>query len=694
MTLLLMIIVWQFKDPRCGGFVNPNDRYCQKGKLINAPIPNSCDPISNTIFTQNLLRFLEYMTNTIHRARPSPLKKILSDLTPNGNVYSGVLVFAIPELLKILPSDFGQNYTTPYGVISFYETMIPCIQETDSLCRYLVGKDDLVQNNLCLEYFRFQKHKLIIQQNQKCPFVITDHNPNLWIEDIPFFNSLGLLGTFSLTSSQAVVVFNDLPVQDFRLNYWSYNVYIADDLNPDLTCSPYLQTHVASVTTPFNMFHCVAESGNKFNPLTGQGTLQSGHVRFYLVITFNKLLGEEIVQELKTRGAPVDCIHVCEIPTGAGTMPIDPSLPNPNRFTTNDALYQPQYQRLCSFLRLSLQPDATEEEKSRLRDFIYHKDNYLDSFDVVLVEKGNLSSQNIQLFSTVSIPRFISPRVDEIFLYKNEFQHIQKKVNSLLWRGYHLKRLPTRPTTLNIFAPEFRKVRNTKKPYQGGWQAIQLAGNAQGDNSDTQYRTSKADCLADGDVMIALCMNHASLKNCIYNSINLVDVNKAYGYDGFVMDASQRYYIILIGRNVELVNRTESILQSALNDIDILFHKILIRTGSSVDGNIPMCHQVLMVERIYMNTIFSCINDPTKVYALEDLFGDRLQDLHVDTEDDAWNSLITTTAPDASTLIQPVFIKASFSKQVITKILGAILVFVLILLMITIWLFENQKAKK
>jgi hypothetical protein len=450
------------------------------------------------------------------------------------------------------------------------------------------------------------------------------------------------------------------------------------------------------MVAPFNMFHAVAHAQKPFNPLTGQGTIRPGHVRFFIVLTYNKTIGDKVKNMLMTqKDIPFDCVHVFELPAGNNTMHIDPELPNPNNLSSSDPLFQPQYQRVCSFLRLSLSPHATDDEKARLTSFINHKDEYAQSFQVVLMDFSNSETTN-QPYAQLRLPQMIAPFISESELFSSQWKDMCRRIKSSF--GWHrTQHIPTRYSTLNIFAPRFRNIRNTKHPYRGGFQAIQLAGNAQGDNYDAQYRTSKATCLGLEDVFIAFCVNHASLRNCIYNSINVVDVNKAYGYDAVAFDSSfsNLFYIVLIGRHQEHVNTTEHMLRQRLSSDDILFSKIIIRTGLSIDGDIPLCHQVLIVERIYINMRYASNTDTDVVYNVSDLFGTDLQQLRETTDETQWKSLVNVVAPDIQTMIEPLYVKVSFSSTFVQTLLFWILFTVILCLLVitTVWLCWQTKRK-
>ena len=417
--------------------------------------------------------------------------------------------------------------------------------------------------------------------------------------------------------------------------------------------------------------------------------MTKGHVRFYTILSLDPVLADRVRKRLESSAPyPYDFIYTFEVPAGPGSMKIDPTIQNPNGLTTHDAAYHPSYQRLTCLLRLSPSPRATAEQKNRMEAFIYAKAPYTNYFDVVLVDFGAPSRHpSSNLYSSYHLPPMIPPPINETAQYGKEFRRIRSLVrHKLWWSGYSTSSLRTRNSVLNIFAPLYRNLLTTTKPYLGGFQALQLAGNGQGDNYDAQYRLSQSGCLTDNNAMVALCTNHASFRNCAYNSINVIDSNKAYGYDGVVLDRTfpYRYYMVLIGRNVDFLQQVETRVRQGLGAMqnDVYFHKIFVRTGPTSQGDVPLCHRLLMVERTYLNTAFPSQTDPGTTYRLTDLFGDNLDGLRHDAPDEAWKSLSNVVAPQNETLLSPHYMMVSFSPQNVQRLfLCAVLVLFLLLLL-------------
>ena len=108
---------------KCPGSLNPNMNACYINGNIKLPIErnSNCDPIDTKKYEENLLLFTLLIENLFMNISP------LFPSSSEYNTYSGIFYFANKALLKILPSDFGQNYITPYGIPSFPNYYINCI---------------------------------------------------------------------------------------------------------------------------------------------------------------------------------------------------------------------------------------------------------------------------------------------------------------------------------------------------------------------------------------------------------------------------------------------------------------------------------------------------------------------------------------------------------------------------------------
>lgn len=667
LLFIMIFSLWlylRFKSPYCGGTVNPNMRYCKNGKLINGQIPESeCNPIAVIQLDYYIATFLNYLLH-IENITPNTTFIQLQNSFPSYKIHKGLFYFAIPELLKILPTDFGQNNYTPYGILSFFNLYSSCVSNPGSFCKSIFSKSDIKNSageSLCQLYFNTRK--------KECVFPIQDTNPSLYIEDNDFFNEIGLLGAVSLYPQQVIVLHCHFPVKLLELNYWSFNLYIADDLNPNLVCQPFRQTLVASIAPSFHIYSAASQDPQKRNPVL------LDEIEGYIVIGLDIEEMNKISNYIETNFS-YQFLQVVPLPVGQQSIKLDPKIPNPNHLIADQPAFQHHFQRFSLFMRISPRPGF--ESSASLQDYIYFKNMRFRPFEVILLDP-NVQASN-SFVSHYTLPPIIKPYYNETELLEHDFQaKLKSMFVRLPFKGFWKENLPTRNSTLNLFAPAFRKILNTNLPYEGGFQAVQLAGNGQGDNHDTQYRASKGFCFNDEDVLIAFCVNHTYFNNCINNSINLIDINKAFGFASVQLDRSSQhpYYIVLFGRNMQLINELDVVLGS-----DVIKIKKFVRTGSTIDNAFPECHQGLMIERVYLNTTYASLESMDRTYRLEDLFGHDLMQQPNGSEEDRWSSLINVTAPDNSTLIKPAFFKI---KKVNPSIF--ILVFSLIVLAIAIVFF-------
>lgn len=701
LILLLVIIIiisiyiyFRLKEPECGGYVDPSLRYCSsKSTIISGePIPEEQCNIGNVIledfFKVQFLNYIKMVYETIPQGLYNELYLQFSSLS---TIYAGTMIFAINPLLKLLPSDFGQNEQTPYGVMSFFPVyMSSCIDNEEHFCSYLAkGHPGSYQfcKNLLDKY---------IDPNKKCPFQVNSKNPNLYISDVNFFDLVGTLGTFSLTKQQIVVTYYDFPVSQLNLNYWSFTLYMADRLSKE-KCMPFRQTYLASLLQPLNCFTAVSNSKKKFNPFTGRGDLiQQGHIRFYVIVSLNQKLTSIVQAFLESRNDS-DFIHVFQIPT---YMSIDPSLPNPNNLTTKDLLYNPETDRLCMFLRLSPPPNVSETDQALLNAYIHYRPPFQNSLELCMLDFGDNAPMDDTIID-YKAPPYINPPFLENPNLISIHDNLRYTLSSNIYNNeFNFIKLQSRYTLLNIFSPLTSSIlKTTTHDYQGGWQAIQMAGNAQGDNPDAQYRLSQGTCLSHDNVMIAVAVNHAYYGNSIYNNINIIDLNKAYSFYAVALNAEidQEYYVVITGRNQGLLDKVHDIIASSMSrqlpNTKIGYYKKYIKTDSSVYNGVPLCHQIIMAERIYVNPQYPSIKNPSILYNLKNVFGNSFHDiLNTSSEyDDMWDSMVNTNGPSVDTLIPPLYLKLKFPTYRKVLFMIATVIFVTLLLF-TLSIYSKRRG--
>jgi len=717
-TGLVLYIRFRLKPPYCSGTIDPNQRYCENGNAIVGEIPEGvCSPLNEKIYDQNFSIFFDYLFQSIQKQSNSFLVTQLNKSKPDSwNIVPGNFFFATEELLRILPTDFGQNNTTPYGILSFFDSFASCITDLPSFCNTVIQSQDsdlsFLLKGLCLTYFEtLQK-----TSNYQCEMPITDHNPQVYIKDKIFFNEIGLLGALSMNYQDIIVCQVQLPLRYLHLNYWSFNLYRTDDLSPDESCYPYRQINLASICPPLNCFTACSYMKTVVNPLVG--SFDSTYFTFNIIIAMENSRKDMVQQTLdqitqvQTSDSPVLFTHVFRIPTSEGSMILSENIPNPNHLTSKSKLFDPSTQRFSMFLRLYPDPAAPPE---LLDDFIHLKtingmDFMKDCFSVCKItipDSSFLSTRSEpSIYPFFHYPIMISPPFDEKTQLSDTFSHIYNKCLRQLWfNSFFSSHVDTRNSVFNIFAPLNLPLLNGTIPYQGGYQAIQLAGNAQADNYDAQYRLSKAVCLQDNDLFLGFLVNHSSFQNVVYNSVNLVDTNKAFGYAAvnlnFKQDQSFPYYIVIASRSFSLLNQVEWIISSVCskdsNIPPIRIEKIWIETGPSIESQIPDCHQLMFVERLYLNTRFQSIQDPTVFYQLQDIFGSSFEEFHSDQlNEDMQSSLKNVCAPLLDQIIPPSYVKLNYNPERNTFLQVFILVLLacLIIAFVIFWIIYSTVIRK
>lgn len=663
----------KIRNPTCGANTDLSTLICKN--LKEAP---HSDPIS---LFKNYITFLDYSQHLYDKQNA---QASLQPLFSNFKIIPGEFGFAIPELLKLLPSDFGQNPITPYGILNFSIQYLPCISDFKSYCNYLVQENNPdvpggVVGEFCNYYFENLKKKYNVSN---CPFSITQKNPNVFIQNVDFFNQLGSLGTFSMDLNQVIILKVNIPAKDLNLFYWSFNLYVSETFTPNNICYPTQQINFASVCAPFNNYKCSGiTSKSPFDNVQG-------------IITISLCQQSLDVISERVKDQPFDFRYDFKVPTAPNSFPVQKNLQNPNTLTSKNAYFDYKTQRLAVLFRMNDYPDSND---TLLQNYIYQKNT--NDFEMFMVDLETNESQSQGLYPFTAFPPIVLPPVNEFKVVQKTFRNALSYMDQMFSNNYFfVKNLSTRMNLVAITAPLYKNIiTNTNIPYQGGYQALQLAGNMQGDNRDAQYRSSQAVCLAENknEALIGVFVNHSLLKNCFYNSVSVTDLNKALGYDSFTFTVSQEIdpnlnqniIIVIVGRNKTFLNFLEKEIQK--KNKSSFVKQIHIETGSNENFNIPENHQVLLVERSYLNTNFE---KDDQIYNYFDFFSiDENNNVKLKSDVDL-DRLQNITAPDLSYFIPPVFYKVR-QDQVILKylVVGFVVLFVLSILICIFDHFETIK---
>jgi hypothetical protein len=512
-----------------------------------------------------------------------------------------------------------------------------------------------------------------IKNNQDCPFVINDQNTKIKILDVNFFNQLGSLGAFSITPKQAVVFRISIPTKTLNLFYWSLNVYVSESFNSKNTCYPYKQINFASLCPPFNNYK--ASAMTKKSPYD--------NVNGLIILSLSEEMSTEI--ESRLNGQNFDFVHVFKIPSNQNSFPFQENLPNPNQLSSESPYFDWKTQRLAVLLRINNYPSA---DKTLLQNYIYQVDS--NDFEIFMIEKEDSPSI---LYNFTAFPKSILPPINEYEVVQSVFQNVKKNFNRVLANNYLFSySISTRYNLVSITAPLYRNIlRNTSIPYKGGFQALQMAGNMQADNRDTQYRSSQAVCLGSNDVLVGIFVNHSYLKNCFYNSVSLTDLNRAFGYKSLTFTVAQNQeknkdqtiILVLVGRNANFLNFLEQQILSIQPDCFV--QQIYIETGPSEKFLIPENHKVLLVERNYLNTNFEYQKKVLNFFDYFTMNDNEKITLPADFSDfDVFQNI---TAPSLDYFLSPSFYKISQNKTILMYLVIGFVIFFVFVVFFSIFFF-------
>lgn len=635
--IIFLIIVLKKKQKKiCPGTLDLTYGQCtDDGKHYISFIKrrNSCDPSIVEIQQKNTILFggklaLQYVMD---RQKYDPIYDIFQN--ENVAIFKGIFYFLLKPFLTILPSDFGQNYITPYGTPSFLADYISCLPDPSIVCRDLTKNGDEKQIAVCSRYFDQLNQIFANHENSLCSIP----NPELFNNLI--YVELGLLGAMTIKPSQAIIISGIIP-KNIGLKYWSFTAYLADRYRSSNKCNPFHNIYFSSLLDPFNNFSYISNED----------------IEFVLIISINPHVGNK-VSAILSNEIPNAYIHRFNLPSGSDTMIIEKGLLNPNQLTENDRAFDYETDRLAVLFRMNvLNPDNP--------DFLKFKFN--PNFSTHCIDFGE--TLPMQLYDGIH-PILKTPfptKTDEVNLLKAEMESIHETIKNSYQK--QMKDIHCFDSLLGTFAPLDEKVYYNHYTYKNGRQAIQMASNANGDNPDAWYKLSQPQCMSDDDVMFCLCVNHTALQNSIYCNINVLDKQLGRGITSFEIfedDSkllSYPFYGVAISRNAELLAEFKAFIQQMF-PTKIYLYDFYIETGLGMNWNVPKCHQLLFIERTYLNPMIPDENGNLEYYK-------NVQD------DTLWNQM---TRPDGKSLLNPMIFKFSRKKP--------LFVFPIIVMIIIIILF-------
>jgi hypothetical protein len=635
------ILIQKQNQLKCPGSLNPNVNSCYLNGNLKLPIErnSNCDPIDTKKYEKNLLLFILLIENLFLNI-PSYEITPSSEITPLSDneydIYSGIFYFANKALLKILPSDFGQNYVTPYGIPSFPNYYINCIDDLKGFT------NSIIPNNKNPNLLLYKALQYVGKKygNDTCPF----QKP---LTNNSFYLQLGLLGANSILPNQIMILSGTMPTNTLNLYYWSFHIYLADRYNSKDLCAPYNHVYFASILPPFNIFTYIPDKN--MNDFT-----------FAIMISINDDVNtNNIYKQLFKK---FDYVHRFNIPSGENTMVIQDNLINPNHLTNQSKIYDYTTDRFTILFRMNQSNNATKTQK---QDYELFKINAHFQFDCIDFK----NTTNFNFYSNrVEWPQPLPPLYNE--LNDKELITLQNQIindlSIILNPKYTKKKIHCFESLTSIYAPILDDCYNNKILYTNGLQAIQMGSNANGDSYDGWYKLSVPQCLGMNDVFMSIAVNHSKYKNSIYCSMNLVDKNKGRGIQSFEFFENDDIdmYVVLTSRNQKYLDNIQKQLMNLYKNQKIAIRSIYLESGPCIDWKTPLCDSLTYIERMYINP--SIIEDNTQKYFKE-----------VDSK--LWKNM---THPQGNLLLDPIFIKWQWFNYDFIYILILFILLIIIILII------------
>lgn len=691
-------LYFQYRSPYCGDELN------KKNFLCNSANEDTCNPTNTVQYYDDIVTVIEYIM-----ANYEVQKKLGRVTESNLTVTHGVFYYAISELLRVMPTDFGQNSLSPYGFATFFPIYPTCISDVESFCAQMFPSNENSQDNPqqkgqdnCQKFLEALRLRF---KKDGCPFPLRDDSKDLFVGDSTVFNQFGMLGSTSMSLNSGIIIRICLPLDNNKeaagcctnigtvcynkislaLSYWSFALYKMESMNRDDICYPNYQVNAASICAPLNMYGAVAEAYRSKN--VKKDPLRN-NFHFAILINFNeevdtKMRNTIANNESSSYYSDFDFVYTMKIPNIEGSLPLSKNIPNPNNENSSSKYFDPSTDRFGLISRLVEDEELRKSVKgyTPLNDFVNERLNQQFTVQMWTYDENSFVKYTPHDFQP--FPLRLNPPINEKKEFAKEFRSLKNKVlNPLELKAYTVKRLPTRYNLVNITAPYYNNVRNGKIAYQGGFQAIQMAGNMQGDNPDAQYRLQQAECIDDNSVIISICVNHQNFDNCYYNSLNITDGYQAYGFYGFNPGKGKRYIVFMTGRNPETLKMVEKTFRSNINQglVDVHFKTIL--TDKTQVFGIPECHPVLMIERIYLNNRYVSKNDPNKIYQLRKAN---------DFSSDEIESMINITGPELDYFIEPCFYKVTQNLQFALIVIYSVLVILFLAVFIAFYIYRWRR---
>lgn len=613
----------------CPGYLNQEANSCFFNGSLKLPFSqlDTCDPVNYELYMKEISTFVIQLQLILEEN--NKISSISQDILKSWStkIYPGFFYFAQKSLLTVLPNDFGQNYISPYGIPCFLNYYINCLSSKQTFCNDILKSP--FSQKVCMEYLKKIGKTF---GNNECPFYHKKIN-------FPLYDELGMLGANSILPRQIMILEGIMPNESAKLYYWSFNIYLADRYTSKNKCNPYRNIYFTSIQTPFSIYQYPSEKD----------------FTFAIIISICKEIGDFVYDKIVDK---YDYVHRFNLPSGDKTMIINPNMINPNHLTNNDKVFDYETDRFTILFRMVCKDTNP----------IYQKFLKNPQFKFTCFEFENMESQTFYI-DKIKWPLPLSPKFKEKENLKSQQTYLLNKINNYIQtKNPNLikKNIHCFQSLAGLYAPTIKSFYDGTIQYENGLQAIQTASNANGDNYDAWYKFSVPQCLNRDDIFIALCVNHSAFNNSMYCSINIVDKNKSRGLiskEYYIEQDKKPWYVMLIGRDENKLNTVLTIIKKddeIIKNCDVNIY--IINTGPSIEWKIPICHQILFIERSYINPYI--LNEKNEMTFYKNVIKER------------WKEM---THPIGSELMDPIFIKYEFSYHTLFIIVFCmILIFILL----------------
>lgn len=522
--------------------------------------------------------------------------------------------YVIPEqLLAILPSAFGQNRQTPYGICYVEEW---AGNRTKQKIKLL--SNSFTSRGEKLMYQEFGSLGAMIQERNEVLVVVADMpNAAIYWSFAPYHfdrfltkpvvlsvkenkNIESTSGNipFCLRTEMLFFALLDNPVNNIHI--WGELVQkfgIGQVIPPSLGNMPNeaKSSSSSTTTTKTELTSPIELKIRKTNISTnanGNGSSSSQYTRVVMVITSSEYLANKALHDLQF------------------LFPVHPNFPT---------IYKKI--RLPTHTLTSTETGDIYNPESDRYLFLSRITSIVNPSDVTVFGlQGNYSSSTLYPLYSYQPP----PLPVHVLTSESSFEIIFRSIQeSLMSRIIQRKKsigIESKDIPVMSFFDYSEQMSMSKSKsqsyggYPGGATCILNQRNCFGDNSDAFYKLSLPTCLNYNEILCVVGLNHARYGNTCYNNLNIYDFIRAYSFAE--IHATQKdmidFFILFISRAIlsnsivqQFITEIKRELESTHHPYQFQTHWIPVPTGTPESFQIPYCNTISVAERAYLNTQFT-----------------------------------------------------------------------------------------